>query len=143
MNAYLIVCSVTDGAIKLRNQANELGVGGVQFFLQEFRTLVYFNSWSNHDVLVVCRQLGYSTVDYSVCLNPPCGPINCPGGGYPGKLWRNEVHCTGQESSLIKCGPLETWMMSRSCDNKFTAASVNCAGKFNCSFIICFSLKIM
>ena len=66
-------------------------------------------------------------MDYSVCLNSTCGPINCPGGGFSAKLWKNEVNCTGQEVSLIQCAKF--WIADDNCTNSYIAASAECAGK--------------
>ena len=115
-----------------------LGVGGVElfaFFLPnfEFRTILNSSSWDNNDVLVVCKQLGYSTVNYSVCSNSKCVPIDCPAARFF-KLWTNEVHCSGQEENLIDCAA--SWTPSHFCFGTYKAASVSCAGKINWKFII-------
>ena len=132
MNIYLL--TDRDGDIKLsKNPSNELGVGSVVLYtLGEFRTLLNFSGWDDNDVLVVCRQLGYSTTDYSACLSTTCNPFNCPGGGFPAKLWSNEVNCAGQESRLIDCA--DNWIADSNCNNTYNAASVKCAGENN--FII-------
>ena len=127
MNIYLL--ADRDGDIKLsKNPSNELGVGSVELYRRgEFRTLRNFRGWNNNDALVVCRQLGYSTTDYSVCLDSTCGPINCPGGGFAAKLWRIDVNCGGQENRLIDCA--DHWIADNNCDNTYNAASVKCAGE--------------
>ena len=120
--------SVTEGAVTLSN-VKELGVGSVElYYQQESRTLLNFSGWDDNDALVVCRQLGYSTTNYSVCLSSTCGPINCPGGTFPARLWRNDrIDCTGQENNLIAC-PSDSWIAESSCDSTYNAASVRCAG---------------
>ena len=94
----------------------------------EFRTLLNFSGWDDNDVLVVCRQLEYSTADYSVCLNSTCGPIDCA-GSFSDQLWNNEVNCHGQERRLIDCA--SNWTPDNNCNNTYDAASVECAGKNN------------
>ena len=120
---------VTDGAIILTAKpSNELGVGSVKFYQGEFRTLLNFSGWDDIDALVVCKQLGYSTTGHSVCLSSTCGPIDCPGGNFSARLWRNNrINCTGQERRLIKC-PSGKWIVDSNCDNTYNAASVKCAG---------------
>ena len=121
--------SVTEGAVELGDKrSNELGVGSVQYYQDEFRTLLNFSGWNDNDALVVCRQLGYSTTDYSVCLSSTCGPINCPGGNIQAKLWiNNRIDCTGQEMSLTNC-PSSTWIPYDECNDTYNAASVKCSG---------------
>ena len=123
--------TVTEGAILLNNRpSDELGVGSVLLYLEEFRVLLNFNGWDDNDALVVCRQLGYSTTDYSVCLSSTCGPINCPGGNFPARLWRiNRIDCTGQEQGLINCES-GSWIADTTCDNTYNAASVKCKGMY-------------
>ena len=110
--------------------SNELGVGNVQYYQDEFRTLLNFSGWDDNDALVVCRQLGYSTTNYSMCLNSTCGPINCPPGNFPARLWKNNrIDCTGQETSLMSC-PSDTWITYSECNDTYNAASVKCAGTY-------------
>ena len=122
---------VKEGAIMLGNKpSNELGVGSVSYYQQEFRTLLSFSGWDNNDVLVVCRQLGYSTTNYSVCLSSTCGPIDCPSGDIPPRLWiNNRIDCTGQETSLMNC-PSNSWIAYSGCGSTYNATSVKCAGMY-------------
>ena len=128
LQMYLFL--VTDGAITLNNQpSNTLGVGSVLYYQKEFRTILNYSGWDNNDALVVCRQLGYSTTEYSACLSSTCGPIKCPGGNFPAKFWRNDqFDCNGQEGSLQDCLPRNTWDAVTNCGNTYKAASVKCAG---------------
>ena len=110
--------------------SNELGVGSVQYYLGEFRTLIDISDWDDNDALVVCRQLGYSTTNYSVCSISTCGQINCSGDNFEPKLWiNNRINCTGQEKNLTSC-PSDSWIpyYGGKCDDLYYAASVKCAG---------------
>ena len=75
----------------------------------EGRVEVYYNgtwgtvcddSWSRTDASVVCRMLGYS------------GAVSAPGSAHfgegTGRIWLDEVGCSGSENSLFDCNH-PTW----------------------------------
>lgn len=80
----------------------------------KIKALHNFSDWDNNNVLVICRQLGYSTINHSVCFNSTCGPINCCGSGFPAKLCSN---CGGQVSCLIDYA--DNWIANDKCDGGY------------------------
>jgi deleted-in-malignant-brain-tumors protein 1 len=54
------------------------------------------DSWDATDAQVVCRQLGFSTID-AVILSG----VSVPDG--TGQIWLDDVHCHGTETRLIDC----------------------------------------
>ena len=51
--------------------------------------------WDKNDSRVVCRQLGYSSA-VSV-------PHRVQFGEGSGKIWLDDVHCQGNENSIVNC----------------------------------------
>lgn len=129
--------TVEDGATELyKYETDELGLGIVGVYHNgEWRNLTNSSGWDDTDVQVVCRQLGYSVVTYSLCSSSTCPPINCSGAV---KLWTNEVHCAGQEIRLIDCA--DTWTPGNYCNNTYIAASVKCSGTTYIIHYVCENL---
>ena len=69
--------------------------GRVEVYHNNFWGTVCDDGWGLNDARVVCRQLGYP------------GAIGAPGssrfGAGSGKIWLDDVACSGSESSLDKC----------------------------------------
>ncbi|XP_039631169.1 deleted in malignant brain tumors 1 protein-like [Polypterus senegalus] len=95
--------------------------GKVEMFHQGQWGSVCDDGWDLNDAEVVCRQLG-------------CGrAISAPGsvhfGGGSGKIWMDDVACTGQESSLVLCE--HRGLGEHNCDS-YEDAGVVCSGVVTC-----------
>ena len=109
----------------------------------EGRVEVYYNGewgtvcrdfWDLRDAIVVCRQLGYTTAVRR--------SIDAEFGEGTGRIWLDNVHCSGTESTLSSCNA-NAWG-NNNCYHTWDAGVV-CAGKFrflvffktSCRFSVC------
>uniref|UniRef100_A0A8C3CIX1 Soluble scavenger receptor cysteine-rich domain-containing protein SSC5D n=1 Tax=Cairina moschata TaxID=8855 RepID=A0A8C3CIX1_CAIMO len=75
-------------------------IGRVEMFYNNEWGTVCDDSWDMNDAMVVCRQLG-------------CGmALSAPGsarfGWGSGRIWLDEVNCTGEENDISQC-KVKTW----------------------------------
>uniref|UniRef100_A0A3P9DRI5 SRCR domain-containing protein n=1 Tax=Maylandia zebra TaxID=106582 RepID=A0A3P9DRI5_9CICH len=77
------------------------------------------DSWGLQDAQVVCRQLG--------CGRVLSAPTKARFGQGSGRVWMNEVGCTGRESNLFECR--QSGLGSHDCSHS-EDAGVICQGKF-------------
>ncbi|NXW50737.1 DMBT1 protein, partial [Nyctiprogne leucopyga] len=98
-----VMCSdvSTSGQLPLRlvNGSNSC-LGRVEVLHDHKWGTVCDDAWDLQDATVVCRELG-------------CGiALSAPGSAHFGPgldpIWLDDVHCTGMESNLTKCG-LNNW----------------------------------
>ena len=87
------------------------------------------NSWDIHDALVVCRMLGYPTA--------VAATLRSSFSRGTGRIWLDNVACTGTEESLDKCSHSAWGVYSSSCLHS-RDAGVFCGGRlvFSCSLAI-------
>ncbi|PVD22189.1 hypothetical protein C0Q70_17994 [Pomacea canaliculata] len=74
--------------------------GTVEIFYNGQWGSICDDDWSGADAAVVCRMLGYS----------PTGAGGVVGGTFPassGRIWLDDVNCTGKENSLVQCDKSE------------------------------------
>ena len=93
-----------------------LSKGRVEVYHMGVWGTVCADYWDINDADVVCRQLGFQG---ALAANP----IGAFGRGQ-GKIWMDNVRCTGHESSITECDH-RGWGI-QSC-NHFEDASVICA----------------
>ncbi|NXJ86618.1 DMBT1 protein, partial [Trogon melanurus] len=106
----------TPARLRLENGPSRCA-GRVEVFHHRQWGTVCDNSWSLAEATVVCRQLGCGTA------------VSAPGSAYfgqgSGRIWLDEVNCTGTETALSEC-LVNTWGSS-SCDHRKDAGVV-CSG---------------
>lgn len=75
-------------------------IGRVEMFYNNEWGTVCDDSWDMSDAMVVCRQLGCGTA------------LSAPGsarfGWGSGRIWLDEVNCTGEENDISQC-KAKTW----------------------------------
>ena len=94
--------------------------GRVEIFYRGEWGTVCHDLWDLRDAIVVCRQLGYTTAAQRA--------ISAEFGQGTGRIWRDNVQCSGRESMLSSC--LASAWGSHNCDHSEDAGVV-CASKFN------------
>ena len=94
------------------------GEGRVEIFFHGKWGTVCHDKWDIDDAHVVCRQLGFPFA------------VSAPGsahfGGGSGRIWMDDVECSGSEKSILKC-PQNGW--GRHGCNHGEDASVICSSK--------------
>ena len=76
------------------------------------------DGWDDTDAGVVCRQLGFGSSGTAI------GSAGFGQGS--GQIWLNNVTCTGNETTIARCGHLGVGV-NRSCDH-YKDAGVRCSG---------------
>ena len=69
--------------------------GRVEIFYKGEWGTVCENNWDLRDAIVVCRQLGYTTAFRRT--------IEAEFGQGTGRIWLDNVHCSGTENMLSNC----------------------------------------
>ena len=69
--------------------------GRVEVFLDNEWGTVCDDKWGIEEAQVVCRQLGFGEATDA--------PASAPYGSGAGKIWLDDLQCSGQESSLFEC----------------------------------------
>ncbi|NXO55284.1 DMBT1 protein, partial [Aramus guarauna] len=110
-----VVCTVTNTPARLRLENGPSRCAGrVAVFHHHQWGTVCDNGWSLAEAAVVCRQLGCGTA------------ISAPGSAYfgtgSGRIWLDNVNCTGTEAALSEC-QARPWG-SNSCDHREDAGVV-------------------
>ena len=99
--------------------------GRVEIFYNGEWGTVCDDFWDLRDAVVVCRQLGYTTALRR--------SIGAEFGQGTGKIWRDNVACTGTEIVLSSCRA-SSWG-SHNCGHRDDAGVV-CAGNFHKIIIV-------
>ena len=81
--------------MRLKGPLSANGTGRVEVFYGGRWGTVCDNNWDMNDAVVVCRQLGYK---YGIRA---LGKGSVLFGS--GKIWLDNVNCTGSESNLTSC----------------------------------------
>ena len=82
-------------AVRLVGGGNKTYQGRVEVFVNGTWGTVCDEEWDLQDANVVCRQLGFGRAVTAV--------KSAAFGRGQGKIWMNNVRCTGNESSLTDC----------------------------------------
>ncbi|XP_028407342.1 deleted in malignant brain tumors 1 protein-like [Dendronephthya gigantea] len=95
-----VECTNTDLAaipvrLRLQGPSSANGTGRVEVFYRGQWGTICEDGWDIRDARVVCRQLGY--VDSSRALDGR----QVPSGS--GKIWLDDVECTGKEQNITQC----------------------------------------
>ncbi|XP_046855863.1 deleted in malignant brain tumors 1 protein-like isoform X4 [Xenia sp. Carnegie-2017] len=81
--------------VRLQGPQSSEGTGRVEIFYNGEWGTICDDHWDLQDAMVVCRQLGYSSALRALQGN------SVPDGS--GKIWLDDVACTGLEGSLSNC----------------------------------------
>ena len=81
--------------VRLQGPSSANGTGRVEVFYGEQWGTICDDDWDINDARVVCRQLGYK-----YALRALQGNQVAPGVG---KIWLDNVNCTGNEQNLTMC----------------------------------------
>ena len=81
--------------VRLRGPLSKNGTGRLEVFHKGKWGTICDDSWDINDAKVACRELGYK---YAVRA---LGGGDVPSG--IGRVWLNEVECTGTEQNLFQC----------------------------------------
>jgi galectin-3-binding protein len=111
--------------IPLRLQGPSNASGRVEVFHRGEWGTICDDNWDIQDATVVCRQLGYP---YPYAIRALRGS-DVPKG--VGKIWLDDVACTGSERNLISC-PHNGWG-GGNCDSGEDAGVECLPGNKNCS----------
>ncbi|XP_076734840.1 scavenger receptor cysteine-rich domain-containing protein DMBT1 isoform X2 [Maylandia zebra] len=84
-----------EGEVRLVNSIHGSCSGRVEIFHRGQWGTVCDDSWGQEDAQVVCRQLG--------CGRVISASTNARFGAGTGRIWMDDVHCTGRESNLFEC----------------------------------------
>ena len=100
---------------------NGVSSGRVEVYYNNTWGTVCHRGWNLKDATVVCRELGFSGANSSLC----CAAF----GQGTGPIWLNNVRCTGSETSLSVCSH-SGWGRSSSCGHH-NDAGVHCQGEYD------------
>ena len=103
--------------IRLKGGVND-SHGRVEIGLDRAWGTVCDYNWDIHDAQVVCRMLGYPTA--------VAATLRSSFAQGRGRIWLNNVACTGTEKSIDKCAH-SGWGVGYSCSHS-REAGVICAG---------------
>ena len=84
---------MSENKVQLKGPKATLGIGRVEIFNQGEWGTVCDDDWDLADAHVVCRQLGYYGAKFI--------KNDVPGGS--GRIWLDDVKCTGKEKYLANC----------------------------------------
>ncbi|XP_031566226.1 deleted in malignant brain tumors 1 protein-like isoform X3 [Actinia tenebrosa] len=116
-NDAVVECSGYTG-----NAASNIRLLGVSGIVQVYHGgkwgTVCDDSWGWDDAKVACRQLGFIKTVYPWCC----------GHGEQGKVWLDDMVCTGSEASLKDCPHAGWGVVSSYCNNHNDDAVVQCSG---------------
>ena len=87
--------SSTGIPVRLQGSSSSNGTGRVEVYHEGEWGTICDDNWSIKNAHVVCRQLGYL---YAVRVLPIS---QVPDGS--GRIWMDEVRCTGSEENLLLC----------------------------------------
>ena len=107
--------------VRLTGGGNKTYHGRVELLLNGTWGTVCDDEWDMNDASVVCRELGFPkalTATKSAVL----------GTGENGNIWKNNVRCAGNESSLTQCAH-NGWEKG-TCHSKYAEAACS-PGKTN------------
>ena len=96
-------------------------IGRVEIGFNNTWGTVCDNSWDIQDALVVCHMLGYPTA--------VAATLRSSLSHGTGRIWLDNVTCTGIERSLDKCSHSGWGLYSSSCSHN-RDAGVICGGRF-------------
>ena len=105
----------------MAGSGNKTYQGRVEVFIKGTWGTVCDDEWDLNDANVACRQLGYGravTAAKSAAF-----------GRGQGKIWMNNVRCTGNESSLTECA--HNGLEKGNCSHSKDASAVCSQGKTN------------
>ena len=105
-------------AVRLVNGSSRCS-GRVEVLHRQQWGSVCSNGWDLHDAAVVCRELG--------CGDAVEAPRYAHFGQGSGRIWMDNVHCKGSESTLKRCKH-RGWGSVRNCNHR-RDAGVICSGK--------------
>ncbi|XP_068677075.1 uncharacterized protein [Montipora foliosa] len=107
--------AITNGSIRLRGHSS-LRKGRVEIFYYDQWGTICDDGWDINDANITCRQLGFPGASAAYH-----GSYYGPGTG---RIWLNDVACSGSETHLCKCGH-RGWD-THNCTHR-SDASVNCS----------------
>ena len=114
---FIVGAACTEGDIRLMDGPNDYE-GRVEVCHNNLWGTVCDNLWSADDGIVACRQLGHEFI--SVTKSASYGQGR-------GRIWLNDLSCTGSENRLIDC-PHESFS-SHGCSHSKDAGLV-CYGMY-------------
>lgn len=85
--------------LRLQGPFSAKGIGRVEVFFNEEWGTICDDHWDIKDARVACRQLGYQDV-----VRALQGDV-APSG--TGRIWLDNVACTGKEQNITSCSNLE------------------------------------
>ncbi|XP_028399558.1 deleted in malignant brain tumors 1 protein-like isoform X2 [Dendronephthya gigantea] len=100
-----VECSTTEGLVgqpvllRLQGPFSANGIGRVEVFYNGQWGTICDDYWDINDARVVCRQLGYADVVRALKGD------DVPSGS--GRIWLDNVACTGKELNVTNCSNLE------------------------------------
>ncbi|XP_047242486.1 scavenger receptor cysteine-rich type 1 protein M130-like [Girardinichthys multiradiatus] len=107
-----ITCS---GSVRLVHGSNHCS-GRLEVKLNELWSSVCDEGFNQQDAEVVCREIGCGPA--SVIKRIHYGKVDAP-------IWKKEVHCSGNESSLLNCE--RSWLRKSTCPSDSKAVELTCS----------------
>ncbi len=111
-------------AVRLRGPSSSNGTGRAEVFYNGQWGTICDDKWNIRDARVFCRQLGYK---YGVRA---LQGSQVPSG--TGKIWLDDVECTGREQSLTNCSHIG-WGNHNCGHNEDAGVECSSTGKFTIS----------